>query len=109
VRVFLDENMPRRLLRALADLGHQVDSVHSLGWAGVANGELYKRVADTYELLFTKDDDFARRAAARAGTVKVLRVRLRQQRQDAYVAAFLAHFTQSQWVQFQSGDDWPTP
>ena len=36
-----DENMPESLRRALAELGHEVDSVTSLRLKGLDNGRLY--------------------------------------------------------------------
>ena len=44
MRILLDENMPESLRRALADLGHEVDSVASLRLKGLDNGRLYQDV-----------------------------------------------------------------
>ena len=108
MRIFLDENMPRRLVSALREIGHEVDSVHTLDWSGLANGELYARVAGDYDLLFTKDEDFARRhAGTRGEAIRVVRVSLPQQRQDAYVAEFVKQFQETDWRAFTSGEDWP--
>jgi len=109
MRIFLDENMPQRLLGALRALGHEVESVNTLAWTGVANGELYGRVVDDFDLLFTKDEEFARRSGASLpqGRVRVLRVTLRQQPQETYVAEFLLYFQQSDLDQFACGDAWP--
>lgn len=38
MRILLDENMPRKLLAALASEGHEVDSVKTLQLAGIDNG-----------------------------------------------------------------------
>jgi len=50
VRILLDENMPESLRRALAELGHEVDSVASLRLKGLDNGRLYQDVADVDDL-----------------------------------------------------------
>ena len=55
MRILLDENMPESLRRALADLGHEVDSVASLRLKRLDNGRLYQDVAQRYELCFSKD------------------------------------------------------
>jgi len=41
VRVLLDECVDRRL--AIEILGHDVETVPDVGWAGVTNGELLAR------------------------------------------------------------------
>ena len=38
MRILLDENMPRKLLAALAAEAHEVESVKSLKLAGIDNG-----------------------------------------------------------------------
>jgi hypothetical protein len=53
VRVLLDENVPIDLAAAIA--GHEVESVAGLGWAGVKNGELLRRMADRFDALLTMD------------------------------------------------------
>jgi hypothetical protein len=54
VCVLLDEQLPRRLARALAP--HQVRTVQQEGWAGVTNGELLRRMADAgFEVFLTGD------------------------------------------------------
>jgi hypothetical protein len=54
VRILLDENMPESLRRALAELGHEVDSVASLRLKGLDNGRLYQDVAQRYDLCFSR-------------------------------------------------------
>ena len=43
MRVLLDEQLPRQLLRHLA--GHHVRTVQEQSWAGLTNGELLARAA----------------------------------------------------------------
>lgn len=58
MKILLDENMPHNLVKALRAEGHQVESVHTLGIAGIKNGELHRIVRDEFDLLFTKDAGF---------------------------------------------------
>jgi len=55
VRVLLDENLPRDLARALP--GHDVVTVHALGWSGLKNGELLRRAAGRVEAFITMDSN----------------------------------------------------
>jgi hypothetical protein len=71
VRVLLDEQLPRRLVRELT--GHDVRTVQQQGWAGLQNGELLRRAADEgFQVFLTGDrnlqfqQNFAR---ARIGVV----------------------------------------
>jgi hypothetical protein len=55
VKIFLDENLPRKLVAVLRAEGHDVESVQTLRLQGLANGKLYefaKRVL-TFALLAT--------------------------------------------------------
>ncbi len=54
-RVLLDENLPKRLAR---ELGDQTSTVQEQGWAGVANGELLRRAAVSFDVLVTADQNF---------------------------------------------------
>lgn len=53
MRVLLDECLPRRLRRELP--GHEVVTVVEAGWGSVANGELLRRAAETFEVFVTVD------------------------------------------------------
>ena len=44
MRVLLDENLPHDLAAEL--VGHDVATVHSLGWAGIKNGELLRKAME---------------------------------------------------------------
>jgi len=101
--------MPRLLRQDLQALGHEVESVHTLHIEGMTDGELYRNVAQDYDLCFTKDEDFARKCGESSvqGTVKVLRVIIRQQPQEAYMEEFVTHFSRSRWDQYGNGANWP--
>lgn len=109
MKILLDENMPRKLLAALSQEGHNVDSVNSLRLGGIDNGALYEIAARDYELCFTRDAEFARRVreSKSPSNVKLLRVIIPQTRQDEFVIEFLSAFRESDWNQYANGDEWP--
>jgi predicted nuclease of predicted toxin-antitoxin system len=54
VRILLDEQLPRRLVRHI--VGHTVRTVQQQGWAGLGNGELMRRAAaEMFEVFLTAD------------------------------------------------------
>ena len=53
MRVLLDENVPVELARDLSP--HSVRTVVGLGWAGIKNGELLRRMSGQFEALITMD------------------------------------------------------
>jgi uncharacterized protein DUF5615 len=54
MRVLLDEQLPRHLVREIR--GHEVSTVQQRGWAGLKNGELLQVAADTgFQVLVTAD------------------------------------------------------
>ena len=54
MRVLLDEQLPRRLVRELT--GHDVRTVQQQGWAGLQNGELLRRADDEgFQVFLTGD------------------------------------------------------
>jgi predicted nuclease of predicted toxin-antitoxin system len=56
MRLLLDENLDWRLRRDL--LGHQVESVPLIGWAGIENGELLAKAVDArFDVLVTMDSN----------------------------------------------------
>jgi hypothetical protein len=52
-RVLLDENLPRKLRRELADF--TVRTVQEEGWISFRNGELLSRAQQTFDVLLTAD------------------------------------------------------
>jgi hypothetical protein len=56
MRILLDECVPKRLKREFP--GHDVHTVADMGWSGVKNGELLKRVVvDQFEVFVTVDQN----------------------------------------------------
>lgn len=53
MRVLLDENVPVDLAGMLAR--HEVETVAGLGWTGIKNGELLRRVAGVFDALVSMD------------------------------------------------------
>ena len=53
VRVLLDENVPLDLAAELSQ--HEVSTVVGLGWAGIKNGELFRRAAGNFDAFVTVD------------------------------------------------------
>ena len=53
MRVLLDENIPLDLASLLVD--HDVVTVSGLGWNGVKNGELLRRMGSRFDALVTMD------------------------------------------------------
>jgi len=109
VRILLDENRPRKLVVALRAEGHVVESVHTLKMQGLDNGRLYQFALQNFDLCFTRDFGFAHDAkqAKAPGDFKLLRVVLTQKPQDEFVSDFLQQFRQSDFNQYQPGEDWP--
>lgn len=56
MRVLLDEQLPRQLAAFL--VGHEVQTVQQMGWAGLKNGELLERAeAAGFEVFLTADQN----------------------------------------------------
>jgi hypothetical protein len=53
VRILLDENIPVGFAAEL--IGHDVDTVTGVGWAGVKNGKLLSLASETYDAFVTMD------------------------------------------------------
>ena len=108
MRILLDENMPRKLLPALIAEGHEVDSVMSLQLRGIDNGALYELAAIDYDLCFTRDAEFSKRAQSKpTARLKLVHVVIPQAHQDQFVQQFLVAFRKTDWSIHKSGDDWP--
>ena len=101
--------MPVGLATALGAEGHRVETVKSLRLAGIDNGALYALALREFDLLFTRDADFAKRAqeSRSHGHFKLLRVVLEQKPQAAFVEDFMARFRSTRWGNYQNGDNWP--
>src|SRR5260370_210553 len=100
--------MPRKLLAALVAEGHEVDSVKSLQLQGIDNGALYQFASSNYDLCFTRDAEFSRRVLSKsAARLMLVHVVIPQTPQDEFVQQFLTAFLKTDWLNHESGDDWP--
>lgn len=109
MKILLDENLPRKLVTALRQGSHEVESVHTLRMQGLDNGSLYKFARENFEICFTRDAQFAisiKQGPAPA-QFKLLRVTLAQKPQDDFVADFMSAFRATDWGKYHHGDDWP--
>ena len=59
MKILLDENLPESLVPELRRIGHEVTSINRLRLKGIKNGMLYREVARSYDICFTKDAGFA--------------------------------------------------
>jgi len=71
----LDECVDRRLARDI--VGHDVSTVHGLGWSGIHNGALLTRAAGLFDFFVTVDRNlaFQQRIEVLPFAVLVLRAR----------------------------------
>ena len=109
MKILLDENMPHDLVKALRDEGHEVESVHTLGIAGIKNGELHERVRDEYDLLFTKDALFNQWAKSIKSNCRIryVYVTLPQKIQKLFVEDFVGRFRETDWTKHSHANPWP--
>ena len=95
MRVLLDEQLPRHLAGELT--GHQVRTVQQEGWAGLKNGELLQRAADSrFEVFVTADQNLEFQqnlAGARLGVVLLVARSLALEELRPLVPAALAAIT----------------
>jgi hypothetical protein len=71
MRVLLDECVPRPLKRDLPE--HSVNTVTEMGWHGVENGELLRRMREAgFEAFVTVDQSLAFQQNLRGGGIRVV-------------------------------------
>jgi len=59
VRIKLDENLPDRLVEALTELGHDVDTVVLEGLEGRDDADVWQAAQEAKRFLITQDLDFS--------------------------------------------------
>lgn len=80
----LDENLPSRLVDALASLGHQVDTVPDEGLSGRPDEEIWNAAQTVGRFLITQDLDFSDMRRFQPGTHPgILLIRLRNPGRNA--------------------------
>lgn len=55
MRILLDESLPSELRAEL--IGHDVRTVHDIGWSSLKNGELLARSAGRFDVFVTADQN----------------------------------------------------
>src|SRR5947209_16425819 len=71
MRILLDECVPRRFQNELP--GHDVRTVHEMGWSGKKNGELLQLLAaQGFEVLLTVDQNLRHQQNLQAAGVAVI-------------------------------------
>lgn len=53
MRILVDENFPADFAKLIE--GHEVSTVHGLGWSGIKNGELLRRAGGVFDVFLTLD------------------------------------------------------
>ena len=84
MKIKLDENIPASLVRLLAQLGHDIDTVQQEGLAGTPDSDIWTAVQSAERFLITQDLDFSDLRRFAPGTHHgLLLVRLRAPGRDA--------------------------
>lgn len=87
MNIKLDENLPERLVSALRELGHDVDTVPAEHMAGRDDNEVWRATQSAGRFLITQDLDFSDVRRYTPGThAGLLLVRLGAPGRDALVA-----------------------
>lgn len=60
MKILADEHIPKVLLNALRQAGHEVITVVELGMAGASDEEILQRARAEHALILTEDKDFGR-------------------------------------------------
>lgn len=70
MRALLDESLPRTLARYIPDVA--VETVFDRGWAGLKNGELLERAAESFDVFFTADQNLQYQQNLRDHEIRVV-------------------------------------
>jgi predicted nuclease of predicted toxin-antitoxin system len=88
MKIKLDENMPHRLVAALARHGHDVDTVLDEQLKGFPDEAVWRAACDEQRFFITQDLDFSDMRIFKPGThAGILLVRISDPGADALVAA----------------------
>ena len=76
MRILFDENLNWRLRHALA--GHDIETVQSLGWTGIKNGQLLRKAVEArFDVLLTRDNNLVYQQDLSAFPIAVMVLRVR--------------------------------
>ena len=94
LRVFLDEDLPRKAEALLASMGLDVAYVPAAGLKGLRNGDLLSRATREKRILVTRDKGFLRKGRYPAGShCGIVVVRLRFQNTQNLLGALEDFFS----------------
>lgn len=97
MKIKLDENLPRRLQGALAELGHDVDTAVAEGLGGMDDGVVWAATQRAGRFLITQDLDFSDIKRFMPGSHHgMLLVRLRDPGREALLQHILSAFTRGE-------------
>lgn len=90
--LLLDENLPLKIKDILEQNGYKCETVFTLGWSGLKNGQLVsKAIEKGYSAILTKDKLFAESAAkslSKFPNFAVIRITLLQKTLKEYLNNF---------------------
>jgi predicted nuclease of predicted toxin-antitoxin system len=89
VRFLIDAQLPPRLARRLADLGHDASHVADLGLASANDAQIWNTAVERRAILVTKDQDFAMARTAAGEGPAVIWVRLGNTDNETLIARFV--------------------
>ncbi len=87
MRILLDENFPVDFADLLA--GHEIITIHRLGWSGIKNGELLRRARSVCDVFVTLDRNLELQQNIKVLSFGVIVVRTRSNR----IANLTPHIT----------------
>ena len=84
MRILFDENLNWRLRRYFP--GHEISTVHSLGWKGLKNGQLLQKAVEAgFDTFLTVDNNLAYQHDLSAYDIAVIVIRVDRNRLDNLV------------------------
>ncbi len=79
MKLVLDEDIPRELAQRFEVAGHTVVHLEQLGWKGIQNGELLRRVSGVYDVLVTGDTNMPHQQNLANFDIAIIQLRPRLQ------------------------------
>jgi predicted nuclease of predicted toxin-antitoxin system len=89
LRFLVDAQLPQRLARRLADLGHDATHVADIGLASAPDAAVWNAANERAEILVTKDQDFAVVRAARGEGPAIVWIRIGNTSNDVLIARLI--------------------
>lgn len=86
MRFLVDAQLPSRLARRLADLGHDATHVADIGLGGASDADVWNAANERAAILVTKDHDFAVARAARGEGPAIVWIRIGNTSNDVLIA-----------------------